>query len=216
MNDTNYPLSRRTILRLGLSVPPLLLASCAVPLVQAPDAPSTAAPAADVGALPATPACDDGDHDPTLAQTAGPYFTPNSPERTSLLEPEISGTTLILSGLVLRTTCQPVAGALLDFWHCDAAGVYDNVGYKLRGHLFSDDDGHYQLETIQPGIYPGRTRHIHVRVQAPNQPVLTTQLYFPDEPDNARDGIFRPELLMSIQEQAEQIHGAFDFVLDIS
>ena len=66
-----------------------------------------------------------------------------------------------------------------------------------------------------PGLYPGRTRHIHVRVQAPNQPVLTTQLYFPDEPGNRSDGIFRPELVMSVRDEPGAKAGAFDFVLAV-
>jgi protocatechuate 3,4-dioxygenase beta subunit len=65
------------------------------------------------------------------------------------------------------------------------------------------------------GLYPGRTRHFHVKVQAPNRPVLTTQLYFPGEPRNARDGIFNPALLMAIQDSAGGKVAAFNFVLDI-
>jgi protocatechuate 3,4-dioxygenase beta subunit len=109
-----------------------------------------------------------------------------------------------------------VAQALLDFWHCDAAGVYDNAGYRLRGHQFADEQGRFHLETILPGIYPGRTRHIHVKVQAPNQPVLTTQLYFPNEPENARDGIFRPDLVMEVQDVADGKTAAFDFALELA
>ena len=86
--------------------------------------------------------------------------------------------------------------ALVDFWQADDRGQYDNTGYRLRGHQFTDDTGHYRLETIVPGLYSGRTRHIHVKVQAPNQPVLTTQLYFHGEPANQRDFIFNPDLVM--------------------
>jgi protocatechuate 3,4-dioxygenase beta subunit len=173
----------------------------------------TAAPTPVAQALPPTPACGDDDDDQTPAQTEGPYYTPNTPERTSLLEPDMPGTKLIVTGYVLATNCQPVTQALVDFWHCDDAGVYDNVGYRLRGHQFTDDQGRYYLETIMPGVYPGRTRHIHVKVQAPNQPVLTTQLYFPDEPENARDGIFQPELVMAVQDAADGKAAAFNFVL---
>jgi len=178
----------------------------------------TAAPTATemAQALPPTPACGDDDDDLTLAQTEGPYYTPNTPERTSFLEPGLAGTKMILTGYVLSTHCQPVAQTLVDFWHCDDAGVYDNTGYRLRGHQFTDEQGRYYLETIVPGLYPGRTRHIHVKVQAPNQPVLTSQLYFPDEPSNASDGIFRPELLMDIQDVADGKAGSFNFVLDIA
>ena len=126
----------------------------------------------------------------------------------------MTGTKLTVTGFVFSTNCQPLARALIDVWQCDAAGVYDNVGYRLRGHLFTDALGRYQLETIQPGIYPGRTRHIHVKVQAPNNPVLTTQLYFPNEPRNATDGIYRKECEMAIQDNADgSKNGAFDFVL---
>jgi protocatechuate 3,4-dioxygenase beta subunit len=165
--------------------------------------------------LPPTPACGDDDDDLTIAQTEGPYYTPNTPERTSLLEPGITGTRLLVTGTVLSTGCTPIARALVDFWHCDDAGVYDNVGYKLRGHQFTDDAGRYSLETIVPGVYPGRTRHIHVKVQAPNQPVLTTQLYFPGEPANARDGIYNPALEMALQDSAEGQLGTFNFVLPV-
>ncbi len=75
-------------------------------------------------------------------------------------------------------SCVPVAGALLDFWHADADGEYDLDGFRLRGHQFTDGEGHFSLETVMPGLYPGRTRHIHVKVQAPGGPILTTQLYF--------------------------------------
>ncbi len=180
---------------------------------------SQATPASDTTTsaqlLPPTPACGDDDDDLTIAQTEGPYYTPNTPERASLLEPGLTGTRLLVTGSVLSTGCIPVARALVDFWHCDDAGVYDNVGYRLRGHQFTDDAGRYSLETILPGVYPGRTRHIHVKVQAPNQPVLTTQLYFPGEPANARDGIYNPALEMVMQTNADGQLGAFNFVLAV-
>ena len=58
-----------------------------------------------------------------------------------------------------------------------------------------------------------RTRHFHVRVQAPNKPVLTTQLYFPSEPGNQGDGIFRPELVMAVRDEPGAKAAAFDFVI---
>lgn len=166
--------------------------------------------------LQATPECGDDDDDPTPAQTEGPYFTPNSPERTSLLEAGMGGERLTISGYVVNTACQPIAGALIDFWQCDDAGEYDNVGYRLRGHQFTDDQGRYFLETILPGIYTGRTRHIHVKVQAPGGRVLTTQQYFPDEPRNARDGIYRPELVMDVQDTPDGKAATFTYVLNVA
>jgi protocatechuate 3,4-dioxygenase beta subunit len=121
-----------------------------------------------------------------------------------------------VTGYVYSTDCQPVANALLDFWQCDDAGVYDNIGYTLRGHQFTDAEGRYELTTIMPGIYTGRTRHIHVKVQEPDQPVLTSQLYFPDVPQNASDGIFDPSLVMDLADADNDDGkvGFFTFVLE--
>jgi protocatechuate 3,4-dioxygenase beta subunit len=52
-----------------------------------------------------------------------------------------------------------------------------------------------------------------VRVQPPGGPVLTTQLYFPDEPANTSDGIFSADLVMDISDQADSKEGFFRFVL---
>jgi protocatechuate 3,4-dioxygenase beta subunit len=164
--------------------------------------------------LPATPACGPQSQ-PTGSQTEGPYFKRSSPERASLLEPGLEGERLLLGGRVLDAECRPVAHALLDVWQADAGGAYDNRGYRLRGHLFSDAEGRYRLETIVPGLYPGRTRHIHVKVQPPGGRVLTTQLYFPGEPHNERDGLFEPALLVALERDAggKAARAAFDFVL---
>jgi protocatechuate 3,4-dioxygenase beta subunit len=162
-----------------------------------------------------TPACDDGDDDPTPAQTEGPYFTSNSPQRSALVEAGMAGTLLTVSGRVLSTACEPLAQAKLDFWQADDSGAYDNAGYRLRGHQFTGSDGRFSLQTIVPGLYPGRTRHIHVKVQPPNGRVLTTQLYFPGEPRNASDGIYNADLLLSIQDVGTGKTGTFDFVLGV-
>jgi protocatechuate 3,4-dioxygenase beta subunit len=165
--------------------------------------------------LPPTPACTDID-DVTPRQTEGPFYKPRSPERQSLLGPGMTGTPILLTGYVLSRRCQPIARALLDFWQADGQGQYDNEGYRCRGHQFTDEAGRYRLETVVPGLYPGRTRHFHLKVQAPNRPILTTQLYFPGEPRNARDGIFNPALLMAIQDTADGKVAGFNFVLDIT
>jgi protocatechuate 3,4-dioxygenase beta subunit len=167
-------------------------------------------------ALHATPACggDATSAPATPPQTAGPYYTPDSPRRATLVEPGDAGARLLIRGRVLTTACRPVPGALLDIWHCDAEGHYDNAGYRHRGHLFADASGAYRLETIVPGRYPGRTRHIHVRVQAPNGRPLTTQLYFPGEPDNARDGLWQRSLELALLPAAPTQAGRFDFVLE--
>ena len=177
-----------------------------------PESTATSPAAAEaVPTLPPTPECTDLDD--TLAQTAGPYYTPNTPERQNLREEGMAGTPLVITGRVLNNDCTPVAGAILDFWHADDSGQYDNVGFRLRGHQFTDAEGNYRLETIVPGLYPGRTRHIHVIVQGKDTRQLTTQLYWPHEAANARDGIFHPALVMQVAEGGGGQIASFDFVL---
>jgi len=162
--------------------------------------------------LPPTPTCGDSALT-TPAQTPGPFYSPNSPQRQSLLEANTAGSRLILTGQVLTTECVPLANSLVDVWQTDAQGQYDNTGNKLRGHQFTDAKGQYWLETIVPGLYPGRTRHLHIKVQAPDRTVLTTQLYLPEEPLNEKDFLFQPDLMMGVQDTADGKKARFDFVL---
>ena len=150
---------------------------------------------------------------PTPRQTEGPYYTPNPPQRASLIEEGVVGDAITLTGYVLDTECRPIAGAVVDFWQADGAGVYDNEGYRLRGYTLTDDAGRYVMETVVPGEYPGRTPHIHVKVQPPGGAVLTSQMYFPDAAANARDGIFNPALILDLQETADGPTGVMNFIV---
>jgi protocatechuate 3,4-dioxygenase beta subunit len=161
-----------------------------------------------------TPECHDGDA-PTVRQGDGPFFKPSSPQRFDLVEAGTRERSVELSGVVLTRACRPVARALLDLWHADEFGEYDNRGFRYRGHLFTDAEGRYRFRTILPALYTGRTRHYHMRVQAPGRPLLSTQLYFPNEPGNARDFLFRRELLMRTAAAGDALAAQFDFVLDI-
>ncbi len=201
---TEQELTRRRLLELGLAIPPLAAVAAGADLF----APETL--------LAATPAIADDD-EPTPAQTEGPYFTPNSPLRKSIVPAGAAGTRLTLTGRVLSTAARPVARALVDFWQADARGAYDNSGYRFRGHQFTDAKGRFALTTVVPGLYPGRTKHIHVKVQAPGRSILTTQLYFPGVARNRTDGIFSAELLVKSWRKVGARRAArFDFVLDLS
>jgi protocatechuate 3,4-dioxygenase beta subunit len=151
----------------------------------------------------------------TPSMTEGPYYKTGSPERASLIEPGMPGTSLWLSGYVLTVDCQPVTHAWLDFWQANAQGQYDNNGYTLRGHEFTDANGYYSLETILPGLYPGRTEHIHVKVQAQGGPVLTTQLFFPGVAQNQKDSIYSDQLLLAMQETPDGYLAVFNFVVQV-
>lgn len=161
--------------------------------------------------LPPTPQCD-ANPNATQAQTEGPFFKPKSPLRSDL-RIELKGPPVVLTGLVLTRTCKPVPNVLVDLWHADADGEYDNSGFRGRGHQFTDAAGRYRFITVKPARYTGRTAHYHVKLQAANGPVLTTQLYFPGEPGNRRDPLYRPELEMRF---VDETVGRFDFVLNRS
>ena len=163
----------------------------------------------DLGLLPLKPCTSS-----TRSSTAGPFYTPSTPLRSDLREPDTTGSTLVLEGLVMTSDCRPVAGAVIDIWHCDENGRYDNIGYRYRGHQYTDSAGSYQFITIRPTIYTGRTEHIHVKVQGEGTRLLTTQIYFPDQQaHNSQDWIFKDELLMDLKKTEQGWYGRFDFVL---
>lgn len=134
-------------------------------------------------------------------QTEGPYFVDERLERSDIRSDPTDGS--VTAGLPLQLTfrisqvssaaCVPLAGAMVDVWHCDAAGHYSDVtdrsfsteGQKfLRGYQVTDDQGMAQFITIYPGWYPGRTVHIHFKIRtdtASRQTYeFTSQLYFDD------------------------------------
>ena len=159
--------------------------------------------------LPPTPECEENPK-ATHAQTEGPFFKQKSPLRSDL-RVDLKGSPVVLTGLVLTRTCRPVPNALVDLWHADADGEYDNSGFRGRGHQFTDALGRYRFITVKPARYTGRTAHYHVKVQAANGPILTTQLYFPGEPGNRREPLYRRDLEMRFVDEAV---GRFDFVLN--
>ena len=142
----------------------------------------------------------------TQPQTEGPYYKPDTPQRNSFFEEGMSGTRLLLVGYVLDQNCQPLPNAWLDFWQADANGEYDNAGYRLRGHQFSDAQGRYYLETILPGLYSSRPiEHIHLKVRPEGGQEITSQLYFPQQPV---DG-----LTIALEDRGDYMLGYFNFVV---
>jgi protocatechuate 3,4-dioxygenase beta subunit len=212
MNSPRALASRRQIITGGPFA--LALALCAdrnQSLAQAPS-PETLPPLPPVRPpMPPTPVCQNGDP-ATKAAAEGPFYKTASPLRADLREPGMAGRPIELAGFILTRSCRPVAGAFIDLWQANDQGEYDNAGFRLRGHQFADGKGHYAFRTIVPGLYPGRTRQFHIRVQAAAEsPVFTTQLYFPDEARNQEDELFRPEL--TLQMSPDMQHARFDFVL---
>ncbi len=143
--------------------------------------------------------------------TEGPYYVADELERSDIRVDSADGSMrpgarLDLTWLVSKidsTGCVPLEGAVVDLWHCDAAGVYsgvtdpsfDTTGHDyLRGVQRTDATGAATFTTIYPGWYQGRTVHIHFKVRtdpdASAGTELTSQLFFDDI---FTDGVFLAE-----------------------
>ena len=131
-------------------------------------------------------------------QTEGPYYVDRQLERSDIRSDPGSGEArpgvpLALAFAVSAIRgggCAPLAGAVVDVWHCDALGAYSDVGGAtagqkfLRGHQVTDAAGTAKFTTIYPGAYPGRAVHIHFKVRTGASSArgheFTSQLYFDD------------------------------------
>jgi protocatechuate 3,4-dioxygenase beta subunit len=142
----------------------------------------------------------------TPPQTEGPYYKPDTPRSNVFYEDGMPGTRLVLVGYVLDQNCQPLPNVWLDFWQADATGEYDNAGYRLRGHQFTDEQGRYYLDTVLPGLYLSRPiEHLHVKVRPEGGEEVTSQLYFPQQPVEG--------LTVTLEERESYLVGYFNFVV---
>jgi uncharacterized protein (TIGR03437 family) len=137
------------------------------------------------------------------ALTEGPYFVDELLNRSDI-RPDPSNNT-VKAGVPLKlrinvnrtsgADCSPLPGALVDIWHCDAAGAYSDIaggagqantsGQKfLRGYQVTDSSGSVEFTTVYPGYYPGRTVHIHFKIRlfagTTRTYEFTSQLFFDD------------------------------------
>lgn len=193
-------LSRRDVVRLLAVASAAAAAGCGRDRVASAESASGGGAARGPGAasIARTPACVAR---PEL--TVGPYFLDEQLERSDIRVEPTTGTAkdgapLALTFNVSRIDgagCTPLAGAVVDVWQCDAAGVYsgvqdrmvgfDSMGQKfLRGFQRTDGSGVARFVTIYPGWYAGRTVHIHFKIRAESAPdqgyEFTSQLFFPE------------------------------------
>jgi protocatechuate 3,4-dioxygenase beta subunit len=188
---------RRLLLQAGLAVPALAI-PCRSGFSRDRSAP--------------TPSC--GGETPS--ETAGPFYTANTPQKADFRADDPAGSRVDLRATVLDTHCRPLPGAVVDLWHSDSKGRYDNAGFRLRGHQRADAQGNVTFATVLPGHYAGRTRHFHARIYgAKGGKLLTTQLYFPDDPANADDWLFKPELLLDVTRRGPALAARFSFVVEV-
>ena len=148
---------------------------------------------------------------PTPPQSTGPFYPPPA-DRFADTDWDLvkvagrvraaGGEVMHLSGRVLGGDGAPIAGALIEIWQCDANGRYLHSGdvsltrardpdFQGYGVTRTDRGGRYRFRTILPVEYPGRTPHIHARIQRPDGSELITQIYLADHPLNQGDFLFR-------------------------
>jgi protocatechuate 3,4-dioxygenase beta subunit len=133
----------------------------------------------------------------TASETAGPFPT-KSPASYVLTDitSDRSGTKLTVKITIQNksNSCEGLSAALVDIWHCDAAGSYSEYGgsgmqsinytnvHFLRGRQTTDSNGVVNFVSIYPGWYSGRAPHIHVHVyDASGKSLLVTQIAFPED-----------------------------------
>ena len=144
----------------------------------------------------------------TPEQTEGPFFpdrlpldTDNDLLRIGDASSPADGEVTWFSGRVLDAAGNPLRGALVEIWQCDAHGAYlhsrsgnaqkRDDHFQGYGRFLTGLGGDYGFRTIKPVPYPGRSPHIHVKVTRGDRHLLTTQCYVKGDPGNQRDGIFR-------------------------
>ncbi len=160
-------------------------------------------------------------------QTEGPFFPihEQSDKDADLTvidgqsEPAL-GEVVEVSGRIVDTNGDPIAGALVDIWQANAAGRYAHESdpntapldpqFQGWARLVTGPDGSYSIRTIKPGAYPAaeawvRPPHIHYKVARRGYKEITTQLYFGGDPLNDVD-----RLLLAVPEpERAQLIGDF-------
>lgn len=143
----------------------------------------------------------------TPSQAEGPYYPVNKSadvDNDLVVLAGASGTPaggiLNLTGTIYDATGMPLSGLLIEIWQTDHNGIYDHPGdpstdgrdrnFQFYGEAITAVDGSFTFRTIFPGKYEPRPVHIHYKVKADGQTLLTSQMYFEGDPDLEADGLF--------------------------
>jgi protocatechuate 3,4-dioxygenase, beta subunit len=211
----------------------LLLAASAAPLVALGSLPGLAR-AAGGTALPLTPRQSEGPFYPQQS-----FFAARTDLDADLLQISGSaaaarGTPMQLSGRVLNARGEPLPGALVEIWQCDAGGTYLYTAQTLRqgdpgfqgfGRTVTDAQGRYAFRTLRPVPYGGRVPHVHVKValteRGTRRELLTTQVYLRGD-DLSGDFVIRSapaalrdRLIATVQTTPAEVRASWDIVVAV-
>ena len=130
----------------------------------------------------------------TTSDILGPYYRAGAPDRYDLTFAGLAGNVIELKGKVFKEDCTtPLENALVEVWHCDTAGSYDNssADFKHRGTRSTNAAGEYAFKTILPGKYKNgalyRPSHIHFKITHSDSEELVSQIYFQNDPHIVAD-----------------------------
>jgi len=136
--------------------------------------------------------------------TEGPYYPDHLPLDTdndlviinNSITPAV-GQITHLSGRVLDSGGSPIKDAVVEIWQSDPHGAYIHSrspnkaaldkNFQGFGKFQTASTGEYRFRTVKPGFYDGRTLHIHFKVKKGGRELLTSQIFFRGEPQNAND-----------------------------
>jgi len=132
--------------------------------------------------------------DPTTTDILGPFYRPGAPFKTDLVQAGTRGQILHFNGTVFGKDGKALKNALVEIWHCNETGEYDNISdnYIYRSSFKTNGDGKYNFRTIYPVPYAvnatmTRPAHIHMRISANGVQDLVTQVYFKGDKHIAED-----------------------------
>lgn len=125
----------------------------------------------------------------TTNDILGPFYRENAPIRNDLTASNQKGNIILLKGQVFKTDCTtPIKDAVIEIWHCDINGEYDNdtIEFRNRAKWLTNEKGEYSFKTILPGKYLNgtlyRPSHIHFRITAKGYKEIISQIYFKGDP----------------------------------
>jgi hydroxyquinol 1,2-dioxygenase len=159
----------------------------------------------------------------TPSTLPGPFYRTDAPYLAlgADLCRDGAGEPIAVTGQVTDTDSQPIANALVEVWHANSEGRYENQDpdnqpeHNLRGRFIADAQGRFHFRTIRPGGYAlpddgpvgqlarrlglslDRPAHIHFAISARGHRHLVTAIFDRADPAISRDAIFavKPALI---------------------